>query len=167
MLCFKRQRFSVSAAARSSKASAPSTQTAPSNSRYCGVLANCKTPTQCAGQALLSNAVSLALDGAGFAAGFLPGGGAVVAIAQIGVGTASTINSAFSASTATATGQRALGGALGSIASIQLAALAPAAQYAGVAAKAVPFLGALVSLGSGLNDAYQTYADYQSCLAGH
>jgi hypothetical protein len=82
------------------------------------------------------------------------------------MGTASTINGAITANTTTAAGQRALGGAIGSIFGIQLSALAPAAEYAAVGAKAVPFLGALVSLGGGLNDAYQTYADYQSCLAG-
>ena len=135
------------------------TPTAPNNAP--------RTPAQCAGAALKKNAVSLAFDAAGVGAGFLPGGDAVVAIAQIGVGVGSTVNSALSANTTTAEGQRATGGALGSIFGIQLAALAPAAKYAGVGAKAVPVLGALVSLAGGLNDLYQTGADYQACLAGH
>jgi hypothetical protein len=133
---------------------------------YQGPAINAKQ-VQCAQQAFGQNAVSLGFDAAGFAAGFLPGGDTVVAVAQIGLGAASTANSAISANTTTPSGQRALGGAIGSIFGIQLSALAPAAQYAEVGAKAVPFLGALVSLAGGLNDAYQTYADYQACLAGH
>jgi hypothetical protein len=133
------------------------------------VAPNNATPTSghCAGQAFKKNWVSLGFDVAGVGAGFLPGGDAVVAIAQIGVGVGSTVNSAMSANTTTAEGQRATGGAIGSIFGIQLAALAPAAKFAGVGAKAVPVLGALVSLAGGLNDLYQAGVDYQSCLAGH
>ena len=151
-------------------ASTPSTGRAgaPNNGftkYHCDLTGNCyKGPAinakqiQCAQQALAKNGVALALDVAGVGAGFLPGGDLVVEGAQIGVGAASTVNSAIGGD---------LGGSLTSIFGIQLSALAPAAKWAGVGARAVPALGAIFSAAGALNDAYQTYQSYQSCLAGH
>ncbi len=127
-------------------------------SRYCGVLSNCKTPSQCAAQAIAKNAVSLGLDAAGVGAGFLPGGDLAVAGVQMGLGVASTVNSAVSGDAP---------GSIGSVFGLQLSALAPAAKWAGVGAKAVPFLGAAVSAAGALNDPWSTYKDYQGCMAGH
>jgi hypothetical protein len=69
---------------------------------HCDLTGNCyKGPAinakqiQCAQQALAKNGVALALDVAGVGAGFLPGGDLVVEGAQIGVGAASTVNSAI------------------------------------------------------------------------
>lgn len=124
-----------------------------------GFLAPNNGPTQkqkqCAEQALKKNAVALSLDAAGVGAGFLPGGDLVVAGAQMGIGVASTVNSAVGGDAP---------GAVTSIFGFQLAAMAPAAKWAGVGAKAVPFLGAVVSAAGGLNDAWHTYQDYQSCM---
>jgi hypothetical protein len=132
---------------------------------HCDLTGNCyKGPAinakqiQCAQQALAKNGVALALDVAGVGAGFLPGGDLVVEGAQIGVGAASTVNSAIGGD---------LGGSLTSIFGIQLSALAPAAKWAGVGARAVPVLGSVVSAFGAANDAWQTYQSYQSCLAGH
>jgi len=128
---------------------------------------NGTTPSHCAATALKKNGVALALDAAGVGARFLPGGDLVVAGAGIAIGTASVVKGAMSANTTTPEGQLATGGAIAGIFDIQLAALAPAAKWAGMGAKAVPFLGALVSAAGGAIDLYQTGADYAACMAGH
>lgn len=121
------------------------------------------TKSACAGQALKKNAASLAFDAAGVAAGFLPGGDAVVSLAQVGVGIGSTVNSAISSNTRTAEGKRALAGTFGGIFGIQLAALAPAFP----AVKAIPVIGAAFSVAGAVADLYQVNVDYQACLAVH
>jgi RHS repeat-associated protein len=113
---------------------------------------------QCAGAALKKNAVSLSLDVAGVGAGFLPGGDLVVAGAKMGVNAASTVNSAVHGDTT---------GAMTSIFGFQVSAMVPAAKLVGVGAKAVPILGAVISTVGAANDAWNTYKDYQSCMAGH
>jgi hypothetical protein len=83
------------------------------------------------------------------------------------VSAASTVNSAMSANTTSAEGWRGTGGAVGSVFSFQLSAMTPAAKLIGVGAKAVPFLGSVVSAIGAANDLWQTGANYQSCMAGH
>ncbi len=139
---------------------------APDGLRNGGGLAgrNCG---HCLGQALGKNGVALALDAAGVGAGFLPGGAAIVAVAQIGVGAASTVNSAMSAGKPGEEGRLALGGAISSIFGMQLSALAPIAKDFGVGAKAVPGLGSILSAGGVLGDLWQTYRDYEACMGAH
>ena len=113
--------------------------------------------TQCAEQALKKNGVALGLDAAGIGAGFLPGGDLVVAGAQVGIGVASTVNSAVG------------GDATGSMTAIfgfQLSAMEPAAKWAGMGARAIPFLGTALSVASTVRDVAVAYGDYQSCMAG-
>jgi RHS repeat-associated protein len=117
-----------------------------------GLCDDSKKKQKCLADALRRNGVALTLDLAGVGAGFLPGGDLGVALGGMAVGAASTINSAANGDTP---------GALGSIAGFQLSALVL------TGAKAVPVLGALVSGAGGLNDAWHTYKDYQSCMAGH
>ena len=138
---------------------------APNNSfkkYHCDLMGNCyKGPeikSPCLGQALQKNGAALALDLAGVGAGFLPGGDLVVEGAQIGIGAASTVNSAIGGD---------LGGSLTSIFGLQLSALAPAAKWANLGARAVPVLGSVVSAFGAANDALQTYQSYQACVAGH
>jgi hypothetical protein len=114
--------------------------------------------SKCAKQALKKNAVSLSLDVAGVGAGFLPGGDLVVAGAQMGIGVASTVNSAVGGDTR---------GAMTSIFGFQVSAMVPAAKWAGVGAKAVPVLGAAISTFGAASDAWNTYQDYQSCMAAN
>ena len=78
--------------------------------------------------------------------------------AQIGIGAASTVNGAIAGD---------LGGSLTSIFGLQLSALAPAAKWAGVGARAVPVLGSVVSAFGAANDTWLTYQSYHSCIAGH
>ncbi len=112
----------------------------------------------CAGQALQKNAVALSLDVAGVGAGFLPGGDAVVALAGMGVSTAGGIYSITQNDTT---------GVALNTASFGLSALTPTAEaIGGGVAKAVPGLGAAVSVFGFLDDAYQAYHDYQACMAG-
>lgn len=129
---------------------------------HCDLIGNCykgpALPPSCLSQALGKNAVSFGLDAAGVAAGFLPGGELVVESAEIGLGAASTVNSAISGD---------LTGSLTSIFGIQLSALGPAAKWAGVGARAVPVLGSIVSAAGVLNDISQTFQSYQSCTGGH
>jgi hypothetical protein len=124
---------------------------------YRGPALNAKQ-VQCAQQGLTNNGVAFGLDVAGVAAGFLPGGELVIAGAQIGVNTASTVNSAMSGDVT---------GGMTSIFGLQLAALEPAAKWTGVGAKAVPFLGSVVGAFGAANDGWQAYQSYQSCMAGH
>ena len=107
----------------------------------------------CARKTLRKNAISLGLD----AVGFIPGEGIAATLGQIGVGTASTINSASSGDS---------GGAFANIAGLQLAALAPAARIAGLGvAKSIPLLGTALNVVSTGRDVYSAYGDYQGCLA--
>ena len=119
---------------------------------------NGPTVSHCLGVAGQKNGTALGLDAAGIGAGFLPGGDLVVAGAQGAVGLASTVNSAA---------HQDMSGTLAGIGSFQLAALEPAAKYAGMGAKAVPFLGMVVSGYSTIHDAAVAYGDYQSCMVGH
>jgi hypothetical protein len=124
-----------------------------------GPAAGSPTPKQlgCLGDAIKKNGVALALDAAGVGAGFLPGGDLVVAGVQMGIGAASTVNSAIGGDAP---------GAVTGIAGFQLSAMVPAARWGFVGAKAVPFLGAVVSAAGGLNDLWSSCKDYQSCMAG-
>lgn len=104
------------------------------------------------------NGIALGLDYAGVGAGFLPAGELAVAGVQMGIGVASTVNSSIGGD---------VPGAVTSIFDFQLSAMEPAAKLTGVGARAVPFLGAVVSAAGFLNDALNGYKDYQSCMAGH
>ena len=128
---------------------------------------------QCLGQALKNdgNGVSLALDVAGVAAGFLPGGGLVT-------GSARAANIAFGAQvgfTAASTGVSAAyksgpGIVLGIVGG-QVALTAKTAEALGEDAaeafgESIPIVGVAVSAGALLYDGYQTYKAYSGCLAG-
>ena len=76
----------------------------------------------------------------------------------MGIGVASTVNSAVGGDTR---------GAMTSIFGFQVSAMVPAAKLVGVGAKAVPILGAVISKFGAANDAWGTYKDYQACMAGH
>jgi len=117
-----------------------------------------RTPSQCAGQALKKNAVALSFDAAGIGAGFLPGGDLVVASAQATVSVASGINSAVNGD--------AVGGTLG-VLGLPAAFAGASAKYFGVGAKAIPGIGTAISALGLLDDGYNTYQAYQSCMAGH
>ena len=116
-----------------------------------------RTPAQCAGAALKKNAVALTLDAAGVGAGFLPGGELVVASVQATVSVASGINSAANGDAA--------GSALG-VLGLPATFTGYAAKALGAGGKFLPYVGSIVSLAGGLNDALSTYNDYQACLAG-
>ena len=119
---------------------------------------NGPTVSHCLGVAGQKNGTALGLDAAGVGAGFLPGGDLVVAGAQGAVGLASTVNSAA---------HQDVSGTLMGIGSFQLAALAPAAKYAGIGAKAIPGVGEAASVYSTVHDSLSAYHDYQACMGGH
>lgn len=119
---------------------------------------NGPTVSHCLRVAGQKNGVALSLDAAGIGAGFLPGGDLVVAGAQMGIGVASTINSSVSGDAP---------GAVTGVFGFQLAAMVPAAKWAGMGAKAIPFIGTALSVASTVRDGAVAYGDYQSCMAGH
>ncbi|HLH33668.1 MAG TPA: hypothetical protein VKX41_03275 [Alloacidobacterium sp.] len=121
---------------------------------YRGPAINAKQ-IQCARQTLAKNALGIGLD----VAGFIPGENLAVTVAQVGIGTVSAVNSAANGDST---------GAFGSIAGLQLAALAPVAKSAGWGvAKSIPGIGTILNVGLTGRDLYNAYNDYQSCLAGH
>jgi RHS repeat-associated protein len=103
--------------------------------------------TQCLLSALRTNGVSLGLD----IAGFIPfGGGLAHTVTQLGVGAASTVNSAMHGN---------VGGSLISIAGFHLTALEPLAT-------AIPGIGTtLNAVGTGF-DLKNVVKDYQTCMSG-
>jgi hypothetical protein len=115
--------------------------------------------------------VSLALDVAGIAAGFLPGGGLVT-------GSARAANIAFSAqvgltaaSTGVSTGYKSGPGIVFGILGGQAALTAKTAEALGEDAaeafgQSIPIVGVAVSAGALLYDGYQTYKAFSGCLAG-
>lgn len=115
----------------------------------------------CLGSALSKNAVSIAFDVAGVAAGFVPGGDGAVAVAQLYVGVGSTVNSA-STYGGSARDKAGLGLNFGSLGT---ALVTPAAKATGVLAKSVPILGAVISAAGAINDGISVYNDYQACIA--
>jgi hypothetical protein len=121
---------------------------------------NGPTTSHCIGQSLRNgNGTSLALD----AAGFIPGekllGATAGVVTMVGIGVTSTVNSAMNGD---------LTGSLSGIAGTQLAAIAPAAKYAGISlAESIPGIGTLLNVGVTARDAYHTYQAYQGCMAGH
>jgi len=119
---------------------------------------NGPTVSHCLGAAGRKNAVALSLDVAGVGAGFLPGGDLVVAGAQATISVASGVNSAVHGD-----GVGATLGVLGLPATFT----SYAAKAISVGGKALPGVGTLVSAAGAVNDAYGTYQDYQSCMAGH
>ncbi len=118
---------------------------------------NGPTASHCAGVALKKNAVALSFDAAGIGAGFLPGGDLVVASAQATVSVASGINSAVNGD--------AVGGTLG-VLGLPAAFSGAAAKFFGVGAKAIPGVGTAFSALGALNDLYNTYQSYETCMAG-
>lgn len=122
-----------------------------------------KTKGQCALEALNNNKVALGLDVAGVGAGFLPGGDLVVAGAQATISVASGINGAVQYN---GTANSAAGSVLG-VLGLPATFTSYAAKAIGVGGKALPGVGAVISGLGALSDAYGTYTDYQSCLAGH
>ena len=122
-----------------------------------------KTKGQCALEALNNNKVALGLDVAGVGAGFLPGGDLVVAGAQATTSVASGINGAVQYN---GTANSAAGSVLG-VLGLPATFTSYAAKAIGVGGKALPGVGAVISGLGALSDAYGTYTDYQSCLAGH
>lgn len=121
---------------------------------------NGPTTSHCIGQALSNgNRVSLLLDGAGFIPGEKLLGATAGVVTMVGIGITSTVNSAANGD---------LTGSLSGIAGTQLAAIAPAAKYAGISlAESIPGIGTLLNVGVTARDAYRTYQAYQGCLAGH
>jgi hypothetical protein len=134
---------------------------------------NKPTKGQCLGQALAEdgNGVSLGLDVAGVAAGFLPGGGLVT-------GSARAANIAFgaqvgltAASTGVSVGYRSGPGIVLGILGGQVALTAKTAEALGEDAveafgESIPIVGVAVSTGALLYDGYQTYKAYSGCLSG-
>lgn len=118
---------------------------------------------QCAGAALKKNAVALGLDVAGVGAGFLPGGDLVVAGVPATISVASVINGAVQYN---GTANAAAGTALG-VLGLPATFTSYAAKAIGVGGMALPGVGAVISGLGALSDAYGTYKDYQSCMAGH
>lgn len=115
--------------------------------------------SQCAAKALKDNGVALALDGAGFIPGEKLLGATGGVITMVGIGISSTVNSAVNGD---------LAGSLSGVAGTQLAAMAPAAKYAGISlAESIPGIGTLLNLGVTARDASHLYQDYQDCLVGH
>jgi RHS repeat-associated protein len=105
------------------------------------------------------NAVALGLD----AAGFIPGerllGATGGVIAMVGIGVVSTANSAIHGD---------IIGFFGGQAGTLLAAIAPAAKYAGVsAAESIPGIGTAINIGVTARDIYHGQQDYNACMAGH
>jgi len=130
-----------------------------------GAANNGKTKSQCATAALKKNAVSLTLDGAGIAAGFLPGGGTVsIARNLVGWGTQTGLSLA-SSGVSFYTGNNTAGLVSWGRALLPTATLL-AEQGSMTVAKAIPVLGTVVNAGQLIYDGFQTYQDYQACL-GH
>ena len=123
-------------------------------------LNNAPTTSHCIGQALSNgNGTSLALDAAGFFPGEKLLGATAGVVTMIGIGVTSTVNSAINGD---------LTGSLSGIAGTQLAAIAPAAKYAGISlAESISGIGTLLNIGVTARDAYHAYQGYQSCIAGH
>lgn len=132
----------------------------------------------CVAKALGANKMPLILDAAGVGAGFLPGGDAVVAVAQMTVSAGGVVYSISHNDTA--------GGYLGGSAFV-LSAATPMAKavvkaFAEDAAEgvaettgraiargifdAIPGVGSLVSAAGFARDAYHTYRDYLACTEG-
>lgn len=119
---------------------------------------------QCLGASAKKNGVSLALDAAG---ALIPGASTASTLGKLGVGAAAMVNSAVTAN------RNQPGGFVASlslgIADFHLSSAAPLVQqYSNVSnvAKAIPFVGNLVSLTAAGLDAYNAYSDYQDCRAG-
>jgi hypothetical protein len=98
----------------------------------------------------------------GDAAGFIPGerllGATGGVIAMVGIGVGSTFNSAVHGDVT---------GTFAGAAGTQLAAIAPAAKYAGVSlAESIPGIGTILNVGVTARDAYHTYQAYQGCTTG-
>lgn len=122
------------------------------------------TVLQCLGASAKKNGVSLALDAAG---ALIPGASTASTLGKLGVGAAAMVNSAVTAN------RNQPGGFVASlslgIADFHLSSAAPLVQqYSNVSnvAKAIPFVGNLVSLTAAGLDAYNAYSDYQDCRAG-
>lgn len=109
--------------------------------------------TRCVNDAIGQNGLSLSLD----VIGFIPGGGVVGALAQVGVGTAGTLNSAAHGD-ATGTVMGATGTAI--------SAFTPMAEEIGGVAKAVPIIGIPLNVASTGRDLNQAKKDYNACMGG-
>lgn len=124
----------------------------PGRQRYCAV------------QASRKNSFTFGFDVASVALSFVPGGGIVrtvgVTVASVGLTTPSTVFSALqhhpteAAITFTA-------GVLTNPPSVLLAD-----QFSMTVAKALPFVGSVVSAGELVYDSFGAYTDYQNCM-GH
>lgn len=111
-------------------------------------------PLFCAGDALKNNGVALGLD----AAGFIPGESQLAAAAQTGVAAASFANS-LSHADAYGAGSAYVGGVLTGVGTL--------AKQTGFSwAKAVPIAGYFFNGLGTAHDLWNTYEDYQSCMAG-
>lgn len=120
--------------------------------------------SQCLLASAKKNIVSLTLDAAG---ALIPGVSAASTLGKLGVGGAALVNSAVTTNPDRPGGFVASVG-LG-IADFHLSSAAPLVQqYRNVSnvAKAVPFIGNLVSLTAAGLDIYNAYGDYQDCRAG-
>ena len=134
---------------------------------------NGPTRSQCLGQALKSdgNGVSLALDVAGVAAGFLPGGGLVTGSAQAATIAFGTQVGLTAASTGVSIGYKSAPGIVAGILGGQVALTAKSVEALGeegalLFGKSIPIVGVAVNAGALLYDGYQTYKAYSGCLAG-
>ena len=123
----------------------------------------------CAGDALSSNGVSLALDVAGIAAGELPGGastaGAVKLYVTAGVGAVSAAHSAVNSSSLLAGGANFTNGTVGTFMSvINVLQEMDQALNGTPIVKAIPVLGTLSSVISTAVDVVHTVNAYNSCM---
>lgn len=139
---------------------------APSTGKYhCPLFGPCyrgpALPPSCFSQALSKDGNGWSL--LGDAAGFIPGeklfGATAGVITMVGIGVGSTFNSAVHGD---------VKGTLAGGAGTQLAAIAPAAKYAGISfAESIPGVGTLLNVGVTARDGFHTYQAWQGCMTGH
>lgn len=114
----------------------------------------------CVGQALMSNAGSLLLDGAGVALTFSPLAPEAKVLGAIALGAASTVVGAVEANTTSTKGALATAGAIANIFGIQTAPLELAQEFAQFSRGAGK---ALTAVGVGA-DVASVYLDTKTCL---
>jgi hypothetical protein len=118
----------------------------------------------CLTQALNSdgNGIAITLDLAGDLSLLAPGGAPLVGLLSSGVATASVINSAVHTD---------LKGSLAGIGGLQIAATAPAAEYAlkqgSAFVRGLPVVGGLVSAYATYHDGMNIREAYQKCMGRH
>jgi RHS repeat-associated protein len=115
------------------------------------------TLAQCLGASAKKNGVALALDATG---ALIPGASTAATLGKLSVGGAALVNSAVAGNLT--------GIGLG-IVDFHLSSAGPLVeQYKNVSnvAKAVPFVGAIVSVTAAGFDVYSAYQDFQTCRAG-